>query len=135
MLNKYHRPVARHPAASLAFSLVEMLTVLAIVGILSALIVPSFNSIVSSQRLPSASQLVVDQLNLARQAAITANRPVEVRFYKVKDTKDFTRDGYSAIRCMILEENGTAKPLTKVLFLPPAVRFVPPKDDPRADKN
>ena len=62
-----HRPAARHPSA---FSLLELLTVIAIMAILAAITLPAFNSISAGRKLDRAASQVVDTLSLARQTAM-----------------------------------------------------------------
>lgn len=65
-----------------AFSLVEMLVVLAIIAIVSALVVPAVNGIGGAFTMTTTGQTVLDQLVSARQLALSRNRNAEVRFYK-----------------------------------------------------
>lgn len=67
------------------FSLIELLTVLAIITALSSLAAPAFNSIAMGSRLSLAGQIVRDQFALARQEAVTKNREVQVRIFELPD--------------------------------------------------
>ncbi len=71
------RPSAR------GFTLVELLIVIVVIGALAALTAPAFRSLTESSTLTSAAGLIGDQLNIARQTAITRNLPVEFRIYQV----------------------------------------------------
>jgi len=77
----------RHPARhhSPSFSLIEMLVVLAIAAILATLAVPSFTSMTRSYQLNTTGDLVINQLALARQAALSNSRLVQVRLYHLPD--------------------------------------------------
>jgi uncharacterized protein (TIGR02596 family) len=65
------------------FSLIELLVVLAIIAILSALAIPSFQIITRSSNLTTAAEFMQDGLKLARQTAISRNSTVEVRLYQL----------------------------------------------------
>lgn len=62
----YHRIVA-------AFSLIELLTVIMIIGILAGLVVPAVNGIGRASALTTGGNTVVDLVNFARQEAMTKN--------------------------------------------------------------
>ncbi len=62
------------------FSLVELLVVMAIMGILLVAATSVFQSISSSTNLSSGAAQLSSQINLARQLALTHNRVTEVRF-------------------------------------------------------
>lgn len=69
-----------------AFSLIELLTVIAIIALLSALMLPALSSVSQGFNITTAGQTVVDQMALARQLASAKNRSAEVRFYMKKST-------------------------------------------------
>lgn len=60
------------------FSLIEMLVVLALIGIVTMLAAPSFNSAFLSNRLAAYANSFVASAQLARSEAIKRNRPVHV---------------------------------------------------------
>ena len=66
-----------------AFTLVEMLVVMAIVVILVSLVVPATASLLRNLQIGQNGQLIESQLDLARQAALSNNRSVEVRLCQV----------------------------------------------------
>ncbi len=66
-----------------AFSLVELLVVMAVILIILAFTVPAFQSIGGSTNLTTGASIITDHLELARQTALTKNQVVEVRFYKI----------------------------------------------------
>ena len=70
----------KYPAG---FSLVELLVVVAIIGMLAALAMGGLSNTVRSSKLTNTAQRVADQINVARQVAAARNLPVEVRFYKL----------------------------------------------------
>jgi uncharacterized protein (TIGR02596 family) len=111
----YMRRVA---GATSGFSLIELLVVMAIIVILIAFVTPAFNSMGKASSLTNGASMIVDQLNLARQTALTQNRMVQVRFYKLQDELQ-SPAAYRAIQLMIFDESGlSSKPLTKVQQLP-----------------
>lgn len=61
-----------------AFSLLELLVVLAIVGILLMFGVPAFQDMVRNNRITTATNMVVAQLNYARSEAIRLNWAVNL---------------------------------------------------------
>ncbi len=102
------------------FSLVELLVVLAIIGILASISVPAISTVMRSFNLGAASQAITGQLSFARQDALANNRSVQVRIYKLPGSKGV--DVYRAIQCFRETTTGTGgttvTPLTKVYILP-----------------
>lgn len=68
-----------------AFSLVELLVVVAVIAVIVAFAIPAANSMLRGSQLTQGSQSLGDQIGLARQSAISRNHPVEVRFYRYAD--------------------------------------------------
>jgi uncharacterized protein (TIGR02596 family) len=108
-----------------AFSLMELLVVVAIMGVMSVLTVPSITSTLRATRITSTGQLLLDELKFARQTAVSRNVPVEVRFYKLPDynqAASSTPTVYRAMQCFLIQ-NGVATALTPPKFLPNPVIF------------
>lgn len=106
-----------------AFSLIELLVVLAIIALLAALAAPGINSMLRGSHLSSASQVVVDQLNSARQAALSRQLPVEVRFYKLPAydaPAGASPTIYRAMQSFMLDDTNSI-PLTRVQYFPAPV--------------
>jgi uncharacterized protein (TIGR02596 family) len=116
-LTQPHRPTTRRRTA---FSLVELLVVMAIIGLLLTLSVPSFIRIARSSNVTAGGKMIVDQFNLARQTAASRNRPIEVRFYFLPPSEEGpggVPSQWRAIQLFVQEESG-ARPLAPVRFLP-----------------
>ena len=102
------------------FSLVEMLTVLAIITILTAASTSAFFKMKASLDLSSGAQMVVSELSLARQTALTLNQTVEVRFYQFPDRNGTGTQQIQALQLFSIN-NGVDTPLDKIAFLPPEI--------------
>ncbi len=100
-----------------AFSLVELLVVIALIVILAALVVPAFTAIGGAGSVTSAGDIVAGQLDLARQTAMAENSRVELRFWNLPEA---VGDGnqWQAVQ-MYRMENG--EPLGKIQRLPNGV--------------
>jgi prepilin-type N-terminal cleavage/methylation domain-containing protein len=61
-----------------AFSFVELLTVLAVIGVLTTLAMSGFASALSANHINEATSVVQGQLELARQTAKTLNRSLQI---------------------------------------------------------
>lgn len=68
-----------------AFSLVELMVVLGVVGLLLAFAAPNLFSLISSSTLTGEGQVLRNQLTYAQQIAISKSADVEVRFFKIAD--------------------------------------------------
>jgi len=62
------------------FTLIELMIVIAIMGILSAIAVPNFMHYMAERRLNGAARMVMSDLMNARTLAVTQNRNVQVAF-------------------------------------------------------
>src|SRR5437764_520912 len=67
------------------FSLIELMVVMLIIGIIAAFAVPATSTILRSSQMQQGAQILGDQVNLARQYALSKNHPVEVRFIRYAD--------------------------------------------------
>jgi len=112
-----------------AFSLIELLLVIAILMLLTSMAQMALNDVSNSTKMSTASQQVGDTFNLARQIAVAQNTYVQVRLFALKDTAG----QYSAIgiyRCDMpyylssyadLENSGKIRREGKVRRLPEQV--------------
>jgi uncharacterized protein (TIGR02596 family) len=101
-----------------AYTLIEMLVVIAIIGTLLVISVPALSSLLESNNLTRAGQLLADQIGLARQIAAAKNKAVEVRL--IKSDPDST-NGYSGIQLWIADEAGGYKTANRLASLPKGI--------------
>jgi len=74
------RPFPRTLTSARGITLVDMLVVVTIVGIIAAMALPVFRDLTATLRLGAAARAVERELQGARLKAVTAGRPVRVRF-------------------------------------------------------
>lgn len=65
-------------SAQSGFSLIELLIVLVLLGIFAAIAMPNFQRLIASNRLESATDELISQLQFARSEAVVNNRLVTV---------------------------------------------------------
>lgn len=82
----------RRFALSRAFTLIEMLVVMAIMSVMLVLAGLSFTTISSSMDVSNSVQNVTDALNLARQIALSRNEYTQVRFFSLPQSVPNPRD-------------------------------------------
>lgn len=123
------RPQARKPSA---FTLVELLVVVAVIALIAGLAVPAIEPMMKGSKITTASDNVKFNLAAWRQQAIAENSPIEVRFLRYIDpTVPGQREayrGYQAGRFRQKKtENGAGSfifdPLGNVQKLPEGIVF------------
>jgi uncharacterized protein (TIGR02596 family) len=102
-----------------AFSLVELLVVMAIMVLVLTLLTPAFNSVLRGGAITRSGQSVSDQLALARQTAIARNQIVTVRFLKMPGDGVETEPRYRGMQAVAQQDDGSLKPLSRVVKLDP----------------
>jgi uncharacterized protein (TIGR02596 family) len=93
--------------------LIELLVVVAIIGLLMTAAVPALNSVLENGCLTQAATLVVNQFNLARQRASAENKNITVRFLQ-KDASS----PYDRIQLVTLDSATNATPVSRLITLP-----------------
>jgi len=111
----------RRILSSRAFSLLELLIVIALMLILLALAAPSMSSISQSSRLTHAAEQVADCLTLASQKAGTMNREIEVRFVQLNGNSPGLRGIQLWKRTVSPDGTTTAVPETRLMILPEGI--------------
>ena len=94
-----------------AFSLIELLVVITIIGILAASALGGLNNVARSTNLTSAAQRLGDQFALARQTAVARNLPVEVRIYDLPDYDLTTGNLMRGIQLYLSDGTPVSRPL------------------------
>jgi uncharacterized protein (TIGR02596 family) len=125
----------RRPTFRSAFSLIELIVVITIIGVIAAFTIPAASSILRGSAITQASQMITDQISLARQFALSRNRAIEVRFYQFADpevpgetlTNPSTGE-YRALQIFEVLDSGAVVPLDKPQRLPNTVMFNASKD-------
>lgn len=108
-----------------AFTLVELLVVVAVMGLLMALVVPAVTGMMQGSQLTAAGQLVMGQLDLARQEAIAQDAIIQVRFYKFADASvpgqssaNSSTWRFQGMQAFVINNTSGAVPLSKMYHLP-----------------
>ena len=111
-----------------AFTLIELLLVMAIMILLASFVGPAASTMTKGTQLTQAGQMVSDQLGLARQTALSRGRSVEVRFYQYSDPDipgesagSASTGKYRAMQCFLIPETGTPVALGQVQKLPNSI--------------
>lgn len=97
--------------------------VTAVMVVLLSLTVPLASQVFTANKITLGAQTIVNQLNLARQTALTKNRVVETRFYKFTSSENVdTIEQTRAAQNFIFDETNTSSAaLDEVRYLPDGV--------------
>jgi len=107
-----------------AFTLVELLVVVALIVLLVGLVVPAVSSIATSRGISQAADLISGQLSLARQAAVGQSSKMEFRFLKYSDPSlagEPSGGAFHAMQIFQINSQSVAIPFSKVVTLPDSV--------------
>lgn len=105
------------------FSLLELLVVMAVIGLLAAMTVPALSSITRGAAIARAGSAMLEQMLLARQLATSKGRVAEVRFFQIPSGAG-SGPAYRAMQVCLLDERGTtnnASSATPLVRLPDGV--------------
>lgn len=97
-----------------AFTLIEMISVIAIMLTVAALTIPGISSALNGVKITGATQTVADEIQIARATALARNAPVEVWFFR--DASIFR-----AVRSSILNADNTTTWISRTRRLPDGV--------------
>ncbi|HSI84966.1 MAG: Verru_Chthon cassette protein D [Candidatus Methylacidiphilales bacterium] len=104
------------------YTLLELMVVMGIIALM-AVGVPYLGGVMKSYTLTNAGQAIQSQLAFARQEALTSNRAVQVRFYRITDAENGT--GYRAIQAFRENTDSTGKvtltPVSQAYFMPTGI--------------
>jgi prepilin-type N-terminal cleavage/methylation domain-containing protein len=117
-LDRYRgRARPRGTRGTAAFTLIEMLAVITVIGIMFGVAVVGFNQFGRGVRLRSAARVIGQQLDLARMRALTARDMYGVEFNpRVEPDRDRLRVYYE-------DPPGTKITVGKWIELPPGIEF------------
>lgn len=99
-----------------AFTLTELLAVVGILAILASLTLSGFQGVLGNYHISAAGNLLSDEIQYAQQAAVSHNKPVQIRLYRDQD-----EDSWRTIATVIsadVSESGSTQWLTAPRQLP-----------------
>lgn len=110
-----------------AVTLLELLVVMALMGILIALVVTPVGRIMEGARLIQTGNRVVDEINQARMLALARSKPCEVWFLRMPSASG-DAVAFRGFRSRLLEPNGSARWVTRLKRLPETLVISPSVD-------
>jgi uncharacterized protein (TIGR02596 family) len=108
----------RDSSKSHGFSLVELLVVMAIIGLLGVLVSSSFSSIRGGHSVTEATSAAASVLREAAQESVVRNEVTAVRFYQIKDPNfPASNLAYRAMQVWRMGDDGQFQPLSRPKLL------------------
>ncbi len=108
------------------FTLPELLTVIAVMVVLMALVVPAANDVVTARRLKHAEELITSEIQFWRQSAMVKNAVVEICFIKqARPGNENATAAFRAVRSRLRNKDGSTVWLSKKSWLPDAIVMEP----------
>jgi uncharacterized protein (TIGR02596 family) len=101
--------------------LIELLAVIAIIGVLVTLSIPAYQRIAASLDMTNAGQVLVAQLESARLSALANNRTVEFRIYQIPDQDSPAPQYFRAMQAFLTKNDGSLTATGKVVYLPDTI--------------
>ncbi len=127
------------PSKRSAFSLIELMVVLAVVGLLLAFAAPNLFSLISANTLTGEGTLLRNQFTYAQQIAVSKSADVEVRFFKVKDSDSArTEESFGAYQLFQYNQDGDMAPVSTLFRIRAPVAInerLSPLLDPSANSS
>lgn len=109
-----------------AFSLVELLVVLAVIALLATLTLSAVSGIQAGRTLSQGSSLIVDQFSLARQSALAKNARVRWQIRSVPDERNGDPAAFRRIALDFFDPVARAwKPLNRFVTFPVTIKADP----------
>lgn len=108
------------------FTLIELLVVVALMAVLLSLSAIGFQGIRSGQNLKQGGTMVLNQLSLARQSAVSKNARVRWMVYSTKDDRTGDPEAFRKMQLEIFDPSAREwKKHTRAIVLPAAVALDP----------
>lgn len=110
------------PGSRSAFSLIELLIVLTVLGVLFAVAAPNLFTLMQASSLSSEGSKLRNKLTYAQQLALSKNTDVEVRFFKMADAGAAEiEDEFRGFQFYQFDERGRLIPVSKFFRVQPPV--------------